>query len=383
MARPATIHRSAQEPVGGGGGCACPAGSVAVISLLHMLGGLISESFFADSAEWLLWLLTAGGVVLLVVGADRAVGAGAKLSATLGLSKIIIGATVVSLGTTAPEAIVSVRAAWMGDPGLALGNGVGSIIADTALIFGLCCLLRRLPLDRFVLNRHGWLQVGAGTLLVALSLIMLAVAGDINSVVLPRWIGAVLLALLLLYMVVSVRWTKRHPQMVEGLEISAPPSHKVSRGLYYLVVVFIGLGLVVAGAEVLIGSVREISHRREVPSAVLAVTLVAFGTSLPELATAIAAILKGHGDLMVGNIVGADILNVLFVIGASATATPLQVQPFFFYLFFPVMMFVLILFRVFIFTSGDTFKRWHGIPLLATYVTFIVLALRFGVAASG
>jgi cation:H+ antiporter len=347
-----------------------------------MLAGIIPESVFHAQAEWLLWLMAVGGIAVLVLGADWAVGAGAMLAATLGMSKVIIGATVVSLGTTSPEAFVSVRAAWGGDPGLALGNGVGSIIADTALIFGLCCVLRRLPLDRFVLNRHGWLQLGSGVLLTGVALLLLAHSGDIHDVFIPRWVGAGLLVLLVAYMYLSVKWTRRHPQMVEGVKVAAPANHKGRRSVRYLMVVFLGLALVVMGAETLIGSVQEICYRHRVPSAVLAVTLVAFGTSLPELATAIAAILKGHGDLMVGNIVGADILNVLFVIGASATAVPLKVQPFFFYLFFPVMMLVLVLLRVFIFTSGETFRRWQGIPLLAAYVAFIVLTLHFGVAAS-
>ncbi|MGC9453685.1 MAG: sodium:calcium antiporter [Phycisphaerae bacterium] len=350
-----------------------------------MIAGLIPESFFDARAEWVLWLLSVFGIAVLMFGADRAVGAGAKLAAVLGMSKVIIGATVVSLGTTTPEAVVSVRAAWTGDPGLALGNGVGSIIADTALIFGLCCLLRRLPLDRFVLNRHGWLQLGSGVLLVGLSLALLAVSGDINKVFIPRWAGVGLLILLVVYMFLSVKWARRHPEILEGLdvEVEAPVKHTAGRSICYLLVVCFGLGLVIGGAEVLIGSVQEICHRRGVPSAVLAVTLVAFGTSLPELATALAAILKGHGDLMVGNIVGADILNVLFVIGASATATPLQVQPYFFYLFFPVMIFVLVLLRIFIFTSGNSFRRWQGVPLLGAYVVFLWLTLHFGVAASG
>jgi cation:H+ antiporter len=133
-----------------------------------MLADLIPESFFrsleADSS-WVLWLLALGAMGVLVFGADRTVTAAVRLASALGMSKVIIGATVVSLGTTSPEAFTSVTAAFQGRPGLALGNGVGSIICDTALVFGSCCLLRRLPLNRFVLNRHGWLQLGAGTLL--------------------------------------------------------------------------------------------------------------------------------------------------------------------------------------------------------------------------
>ena len=111
------------------------------------------------------------------------------LARRTGLPRIVIGATIISLGTTMPEAVVSVMAAWMGNPGLALGNGVGSIIADTGLIFGLTCLLTRVPVNRFILNRTGWVQVGAATLLVIIALIALAVTD--GEPILQRWVGLV------------------------------------------------------------------------------------------------------------------------------------------------------------------------------------------------
>ncbi|MHC4294900.1 MAG: calcium/sodium antiporter [Planctomycetota bacterium] len=345
-----------------------------------MLGELIPRSFFEARGDLLLWLILAGGIALLVYGADRVVASAVKLAAAVGLSKIIIGATVVSLGTTTPEAVVSVKAAWEGNPGLALGNGVGSIICDTALIFGLCCLIRRLPLDRFVLNRHGWLQLGAGTLLTLTALGLWAISGDINAVEIPRLVGVLFVALLICYMLLSVQWSREHPEMLP-LKAAAggTASHRLRVALGNLILLIFGLALVVGGAELLIGSVHEICIRLKVPQAVIAVTLVAFGTSLPELATAVASIVKGHAELLVGNIVGADILNVLFVIGASAVAQPLKVHPIFFQLIFPVMMLVLILLRAYIFTSGSTFRRWQGIPLLVIYVIFTALAVKFGV----
>jgi len=341
---------------------------------------IIPESFFHGQASWMLWVLTGAGIALLVYGADRTVGSAARLAATLGLSKVIIGATVVSLGTTSPEAVVSVKAAWQGDPGLALGNGVGSIICDTAMIFGLCCLIRRLPIDRFVLNRHGWLQLGSGTLLAGTALVFWAISGDINNVVIPRGVGLVFVALLIGYMCLSVHWSKRHPEMIpdEAAAVSPPKDGKVRQALGNLALLAFGLALVVGGSEVLIGSVKEIAVRFDVPQAVIAVTLVAFGTSLPELVTAIASLVKGHSGLLVGNIIGADILNVLFVIGASAVARPLKVHPLFFSLFLPVMMAALILLRVYIFTSGSSFRRWQGVPLLAIYVVFTILTVAYG-----
>ena len=114
-------------------------------------------------------------IFLLSKGADWMIDGVVQLARRTGLPRIVIGATIVSLGTTTPEAVVSVMAAWMGNPGLALGNGVGSIIADTGLIFGLTCMLTIVPVNRYILNRTGWVQVGAATLLVLIAVLALVV----------------------------------------------------------------------------------------------------------------------------------------------------------------------------------------------------------------
>ena len=346
-----------------------------------MLDWLLNDGFFPSLPEYALWLIAVGAIAILVFGADRLVGAAARLAATVGLSKIIIGATVVSLGTTSPEAAVSVRAAIGGDPGLALGNGVGSIICNMALIFGLACLIKRLPKDRFVLNRHGYLQLGAGALLFGVAAVLWLLAGDISKVTIPRGVGVAFVLLLVGYLYVSVRWARRHPEIIPlEAEVTLARNHQIRRAAWSLLVLLFGLALVVAGSELLVGSAKDICRRYEVPQAVLAVTLVAFGTSLPELVTAIASIVKGHAEILVGNVVGANILNVLFVVGVSATAVPLRVDPIFFYLLLPVMMAVLLLFRVFVSINGAKFHRWQGVVLLAVYVGFVtVLVTIFGI----
>ena len=373
-----------------------------------ILAGLIPEEFFQAKADILLWLLAGGGVALLVYGAGCAVNSAAKLAAILGLSKVIIGATVVSLGTTSPEAAVSVNAAIRAgfqkaeasalreqgqteqatqleeeagrNAGLSLGNGVGSIICDTALIFGLCCCLTRIPKDRFVLNRQGWLQFGAGALLTVVLLALWAISGDIHNVEIPRLVGCAFLVLLVLYIYLSIRWSRKHPQMVPGeAKAEMKENHKGGRALGNLAILFVGLGLVVFGAEVLVGSAKVICRRHNVPEEIIAVTVVAFGTSLPELVTAITSVIKGHAELMVGNVIGADILNVLFVIGASSAAVPLKVDPRFYYFLIPVMLLVLAVLRVAIFHPGASFRRAYGGILLGIYAAFALLAVRLGV----
>jgi len=344
--------------------------------LLMSPAALLPETWFTEATDPLLWVFSCAAIPILLVGADRLVDAAVRMARAAGMSTILIGATIVSLGTTSPEAVVSVRAAIGGQAGISLGNAVGSIICDTALIFGLCCTLTALRKDRFILNRHGWIQLGAGALLVVIALTSWAMAGSIAGARIGRPAGVLLLVLLVGYMVLSVRWARQKPQLViEQAPASITGNHLFRQVLTSTAVLIFGLGLVVGGSELLVGSARVICERHHVPEAVLAVTFVAFGTSLPELVTAIASAIKGHQEILVGNVIGADILNVLFVIGASATATPLTVEPVFFKLLLPVMMLVLLLFRAFIFMPSDRFRRWQGIPLLVIYVLFVVISV--------
>ncbi len=353
-----------------------------------MIANFIPDSFFAgfeqDRAS-VLWLLAVGAIVLLSVGADRLVTAAVRLAAVLGMSKVLIGATIVSLGTTSPELFTSVTAAFEGKPGLALGNGIGSIICDSALIFGLAACITRLPVDRRIQNRHGWLQLLSGVLLTAIVVGLAISAWSIDGLVISRWVGLVLVGLLVCYLWVSVRWARQFPDRIpnEARAASAPASSPVVATVVNLLVLAVGLALVILGSNLLVGSASALCHKYGVPESVLAATLVAFGTSLPELVTAMASLIKGHSELLIGNIIGADILNVLFVIGASAAATPLKVDRTIVLLLLPVMMLVLILLRVFVMTSGKRMRRWHGAVLLAVYVAYCVVIVRFGVAVEG
>jgi cation:H+ antiporter len=307
-------------------------------------------------------------ILLLSRGADWMIDGVVDLAGRTGLPKIVIGATVVSLGTTLPEAFVSVMAAYMGNPGLALGNGVGSIIADTGLIFGMTCILAAVPVNRFILNRTGWVQVSAATLLVIIAVIALLTSE--TGPVLDRWVGFLFLALLAVYLYVTYVWAK---QGTAALEEEVAEHELMGLGRCWLLVTG-GLLLVISGARVLVPAASEIALRFGVPDDVIAATMVALGTSLPELMTAIAAVRKGHPEITVGNIVGADVLNVLFVIGAAAAAAPLAIPENFYYFHFPAMLAILVSFRVFIsMNRAGVFYRWQGGWLLVVYVVYVTL----------
>ena len=338
--------------------------------------------------QWVSGFSTGSLLIIIVIciavlskGADWMIDGVVDLARRTGLPKIVIGATVVSLGTTLPEAFVSVMAAYMGNPGLALGNGVGSIIADTGLIFGLTCLLAAVPVNRYILDRTGWVQVGAAVLLVVVALAILAKTPAGQEPVLARWVGFVFLLLLIGYLYVTYLWAKQSGDMAGDDEDDAAEEF-MSLGLSWLMVVG-GLVMIIAAARVLVPSASEIAGRFGVPEDVIAATMVAFGTSLPELMTAIAAVRKGHPEITVGNIVGADVLNVLFVIGAAAAATPLAIPANFYYFHFPAMLIILFSLRLFISTNkAGVFYRWQGAWLLTVYGVYVFLQYALNIGAA-
>jgi cation:H+ antiporter len=334
------------------------------------------EHFFAGLHWGWLGLVIAASLLVLGKSADWLVDEAVALSERSGIPKVVIGATVVSLGTTMPEAAVSVFAAMQGSPGLALGNAVGSIICDTGLILGLACVIAPLRLNRTIVNRQGWIQFFAGLVLV-LACFPFADPGAVfeSGGHLPQVVGFVFLAALAVYMWQSVRWARTG----SGTSVEAVEVHEGDVGSSIAIVVakLIGaVALVVIAARVLIPAVAEAAMRWNVPDSIIAATLVAFGTSLPELITAVTAARRGHGDLAVGNIVGADILNVMFVAGAAAAVTPqgLAAGPHFFLVLFPMMLFILIVFRMGIVFSGDHLRRPFGFVLLAGYGIYMVVS---------
>jgi cation:H+ antiporter len=258
-----------------------------------------------------------------------------------------------------------------GDPELALGNAVGSIICDTGLILGLAALLGPIPLEPSITNRQGWIQFGSGLLLVLFSIpysrpgSMFSTGGGI-----PRYAGILFVLLLVLYLWGSIRWAKSTSESDRCEEAGSREC------LLIFVKIAVGIALVLISSKILIPTVQETALRLSVPRGIIAATLVAFGTSLPEFVTAITAVRKGYGEIALGNIIGADILNVLFVAGLSAAVTPggLVASGEFFRLLFPAMLAILAVFRAGIAFSGETLKRPFGALLLGIYLSITFLS---------
>ena len=349
---------------------------------------LLVTEFLEPRNTSVLLVVVAVSLAVLAKLADIVVDEAVVLSERSGIPKVIVGATIVSLGTTAPEVAVSVLAAFRGDPGLAMGNAVGSIICDTGLILGLACLIRPLTIPSAIANRQGWVQLGSGLLLVLLSIPWsspLSPWTEGANGVFPRWAGFSFLGLLAVYLYLSVKWTRSTGSSAATSEESestaeAGTSEPAAPTWVTLLKLFLAIAGVIGSASILIPAVKIVALRWGVSESVIALTIVAFGTSLPELVTSVQAARRGHGDLAIGNIIGADVLNALFVAGASAVVSPggLTVDKPFFWLSFPTMIVVLIVFRIGIIVCKDRLPRSFGFVLLGSYLIYIGLTVATG-----
>lgn len=322
----------------------------------------------------ILFLIIALSLYLLSKGADILVDEAVTLSVRWGIPKVVIGATIVSLGTTLPEASVSVAAAFRGNPEIALGNAVGSVICDSSLIIGIASLIRPLPIHRSSTDRQSWLQLGSGLLLVLIALPYTNLKEIFSSSgIVPQWAGYLLVFLLMLYLGSSFRRARKGTLDSVDLEGELEELDESSVPLVVLKLAA-ALILIIGSSKVLLPTVEVTALDLGIPQSIIAATLVAFGTSLPELITAVQASRKGHGELAVGNVIGADILNVLFVIGAAAAVTPqgLAVPSYFYSFHLPIMLGILILFKLFMTTGSPSVSRLQGSSLLAIYILYSV-----------
>ena len=304
-------------------------------------------------------------------GADILVDNAVSLSLQWGIPKIVLGATLVSLGTTVPEASVSVAAAIQGNPDLSLGNAIGSIIVDTGLIIGIAALLGNLPIDKMLVKRQGRLQFIFALLL---ALVCLPIFSNGGTGRIYQWVGFVFVFLLCCYMYLSFKWAKESSLEASRQEQNEEDEKKGNVALE-LFLMFLGIAIVVISSKILIPSVAVVAKKIGIPQSIIAATIVAFGTSVPELVTAITSVRKGVGELAVGNVVGADILNVLFVLGLSAAVTPqcISVPFYFYYLQIPSMLLILIVFRFCSTRKSGVIGKVGGVILFSSYVVYLIL----------
>ncbi len=310
----------------------------------------------------LLFLL---GFVCLIKGGDWFVEGAVGVAHRFHLPELLIGATVVSIGTTLPEVMVSTQAALRGSAGISYGNAIGSIICNTSLIAALTAAIRPGRVKRSSL-----LLPSVFFFLSAAVYVFIAYTSEGFA----RWQGLCFLGIFLFYMVVSVLHMKKHPEDIPAEEEEKP------RALWLEFVMLVGgAGLIAVGANLLVENGTIIARALGVPESVIGLTMIALGTSLPELITAITSLAKGHSALSLGNVIGANLFNIVLVSGMAISISPFSI-PTERMLFgvsasllvdIPVMLFVMLILCVPAFIR-EKLSRWQGILLLATYACFIV-----------
>lgn len=304
------------------------------------------------------------GLVLLVVGAEVLVRGAAKLAAQFGIPPLVIGLTVVAFGTSAPETAVSVQSAWNGSGDLAIGNVIGSNIANVLLILGLTALVAPLIVSRQLIRLDVPIMIGA-------SLVVYALAWD---GALSRLDGALLFAAVLTYtgfLIYSARKDSGGEDDVFAKEFGLDEKPKPYAWIINLGLIIAGLGLLVLGSNFLVEGAVTLARALGLSELVIGLTVIAIGTSLPELATSIIAAFKGERDIAVGNIVGSNIFNLLLVLGLASLVAPatISVSPNALAFDFPVMIAVAVACLP-IFFTGFRINRWEGALFLAYYMAY-------------
>jgi cation:H+ antiporter len=311
-------------------------------------------------------MITAGlfvaGLVLLIGGADILVRGASRLALAAGISPLVVGLTVVAYGTSAPELAVSIQSGVAGQGALVLGNVMGSNIFNVLLILGMSALIAPLVVSRQLVRFDVPLMIGVSVLFL-----LLALDGAIG-----RLDGALLLAGAIGYTVYSVVQSRRETQREADRAPDQEPSPQPARP-WYINVLFIlgGLALLVVGANWLVDSAVSVAEAFGVSELIIGLTIVAAGTSLPEVATSVIASIKGERDIAVGNVVGSNIFNLLLVMGAATLVSPdaIPVPRAALAFDLPVMLAVAVACLP-IFFTGYMIARWEGALFLAYYVAY-------------
>jgi len=312
-------------------------------------------------------VLFAVGVAVLVGGAWVLVSGGARVAAALGVPAVVVGLTVVAFGTSAPELFVSLVGALRGNTGIALGNVIGSNVANIGLILALAALLQPVKVEAGLRRREVPVMLGVSVLVAAL--------------VWDGTLGRPDAAVLVVAFVVFLEWTRRGAQRGEAVVPSAPdlhvePGRKLREILLGSALVAVGVGALAGGGQVIVNAAVDLAQRLGASETLIGLTLVAVGTSLPELATTVVAAARKQDDLALGNIVGSNIFNILAVAGPVGLVRPLTENSGQFRVQLACMVgLAVILFFMVTLGRGDIGRR-RGLLLLLAYGAVMVIWTR-------
>jgi len=292
------------------------------------------------------------GVWLLVKGGDVTIDSAVRIAESSGLSKLFIAATIVAFGTSAPELFTSMNANVSGFPGISVGNVIGSNIANVLMVIGIAAIIAPILIDRKA--------VRVDTVMMIVASIGMALA--VWAQILPRWGGLAMIAAIIGY--VFYQYKASRIEVDEDEEGDALPGNP-------FLLVILGIATLVLGSEILVQGAVAGGYALGVPEAVIGMTVIAFGTSLPELTACVAAARKGQSDMIVGGIVGSNIFNILSVMAISAAVKPLIIDPRFAILDLPVVLAVTAVFSIFLLFVGRIGKV-AGVVMVLSYLIFTV-----------
>ncbi|WP_349368146.1 calcium/sodium antiporter [Salinarimonas sp.] len=322
-------------------------------------------------------LLLIAGLVLLVLGGDLLVRGAVKVATRLGVSPLVIGLTLVGFGTSTPELVTSVQASLAGAPGIAIGNIVGSNIANILLILGISAVIAPIAVDARALRRDGVVALGVAVLFAALAFVW----------PLDRLVGAVFVAGLAVYIWTAFRQEKSaapaeigHGALydkavaTEGVDeaLAPDPAERGGSLVWPLLLAIAGLALVVGGGKLLVDAAVELARSIGVSETVIGLTIVAVGTSMPELVTSVVAAIRRQADVAFGNVIGSNIYNILGIGGVTGLVAPVTIPDEIARFDLPVMVGVTVLMLLFAYTARRI-VRWEGAALIAGYGAYLYL----------
>jgi cation:H+ antiporter len=314
-------------------------------------------------------LLVAGGLVLLFFGGEGLVRGSVAVAERLGISKLLIGLVIVGFGTSTPELLVSVNAALDGAPEIALGNVVGSNTANVLLILGLAVMI--VPI-------RGWDRTAVREAMVAM-LAALAAFLLVQGTAITRMEGVAMLVVLAGYLFASY-WLERQDREAQTFQHEAEEFQDIPLPRPWLAPVLAlgGIAALVFGADMLVEGAVNIARGYGVPDAVIGLSLVAVGTSLPELATAIVAAFRRHADVVLGNVIGSNIFNILAILGVTVVIQPIEVSARFREIDVPIMLGASVLLLALLFSTRMIGRVW-GSVMLVIYAAYMVFLFTGGV----
>lgn len=301
------------------------------------------------------------GITLVLWGADRLTDGASSLARRMNISEMVIGLTIVAAGTSAPELFVSVASALKGTPDLAVGNVVGSNTMNTLLIVGVTAMVAPMSISRTTVTKDI-----PFTVLASVLLIILCVDGfsrwSISGNMISRIDGLVLLLAFASFMVYTFSTAKEDPAADQAASTMVSP---IWKGLLWVVV---GLACLVIGANLFVDSASSVARQLHVSDSVIGLTIVAGGTSLPELATSVVAARKGRSAIAIGNVIGSNVFNILMILGLTATISPMQIGGITL-IDLSVMLVSMLIVWLFCFTKL-TVARWEGALLTLGYLAY-------------